>query len=553
MVADDQLVLLNDWKLAMTSLAKALDLTVSSLQGRPRDLARGLAARFVSLAKQDSPQLIPLMTAAAPPQPSRQIEQPNQPPTPEACEGPLKRRTSQPTTWASLTAPRAGQGNWQTIAPEHRTQAKQPAQRKLKQPNKTDHRIFLCLPASSSLRAIRPHGIRVTLAGKVPDRIAQVQARSSYYQRRLLALAGDGYFEIPTEYHQVIVPRIPKQLWSLDGWIDTTITDISNKAECITRRGGTAHDLLLSFEADIILVQEPWTNTAKHLTKTHPQYQLFSPPTRWTARPRTLTYVQRDLPAHSLPEPISPDITTIYTAGLTIINIYRPPNDPVAPAGAGSTPSTLSTLLGYAPPENTILAGDFNTRHPFWQPDTESHAITPGATGLLDWLDAHELELRLEPGTPTRGPNTLDLVFSNLPLRALVEDHLKTPSDHATIGIILEQEEPPPIYKLGSTNWEKARALASPPDPTLPIDLLAKQLVQTSQLAIQGASRYNTCRLPRTPWWTPELTDILHQTRQQQNPNYKQLQKAIVQAKAEYWKQRIEQATAPIDAFKLAK
>ncbi|CBF73637.1 hypothetical protein AN7978.2 [Aspergillus nidulans FGSC A4] len=182
----------------------------------------------------------------------------------------------------------------------------------------------------------------------------------------------------------------------------------------------------------------------------------------------------------------------------------------LAPAGAGSTPSTLSTLLGYAPPENTILAGDFNTRHPFWQPDTESHAVTPGATGLLDWLDAHELELRLEPGTPTRGPNTLDLVFSNLPLRALVEDHLKTPSDHATIGIILEQEEPPPIYKLGSTNWEKARALASPPDPTLLIDLLAKQL--------------------------------------QQNPDYKQLWKAIVQAKAEYWKQRIEQATAPIDA-----
>ncbi|CBF89628.1 uncharacterized protein ANIA_00368 [Aspergillus nidulans FGSC A4] len=280
-------------------------------------------------------------------------------------------------------------------------------------------------------------------------------------------------------------------------------------------RGGAVHDLLLSFEADIILVQEPWTNTAKHLTKTHPRYQLFSPPTRWTARPRTLTYVRRDLPAHSLPEPISPDITTIYTAGLTIINVYRPPNDP--------------------------------------QPDTESHAVTPGATGLLDWLDAHELELRLEPGTPTRGPNTLDLVFSNLPLRALVEDHLKTPSDHATIGIILEQEEPPPIYKLGSTNWEKARALASPPDPTLPIDLLAKQLVQTSQLAIQGVSRYNTRRLPRTLWWTPELTDILHQTRQQQNPDYKQLRKAIVRAKAEYWKQRIEQATAPIDVFKLAK
>ena len=134
-----------------------------------------------------------------------------------------------------------------------------------------------------------------------------------------------------------------------------------------------------------------------------------------------------------------------------------------------------------------------------------------------------------------------------------MEDHLKTPSDHATIGIILEQEGPPPIHKLGSTNWEKARALASPPDPTLPINLLAEKLVQISQLAIQGASRYNTRRLPRTPWWTPELTDTLHQTRHQQNPNYKQLRKAIAQAKAKYWKQQIEQATAPTDVFKLAK
>ncbi|CBF84144.1 hypothetical protein AN2724.2 [Aspergillus nidulans FGSC A4] len=495
MVADDQLVLLNDWKLAMTSLAKALDLTVSSLQGRPRDLARGLAARFVSLAKQDSPQQIPLMTAVAPPQPSRQMEQPNQPPTPEACEGPLKRRTSQPTTWASLTAPRAGQGNWQTIAPEHR-------------------KVFLLSEKAASL-------------------------------------AGDGYFEIPTEYHQVIIPRIPKQLWSLDGWIDTTITDISNEAERITGIKPLMAKLSKHpVERDSITAVIAFPKRLQH------PLQLFglsglSRPTRPKQRPLQCTRCHRfhDIQAcrsskhciscgsskqehncsHSLPEPISPDITTIYTAGLTIINVYCPPNDPVAPAGAGSTPSTLSTLLGYAPPENTILAGDFNTRHPFWQPDTESHAITPGATGLLDWLDAHELELRLEPGTPTRGPNTLDLVFSNLPLRALVEDHLKTPSDHATIGIILEQEEPSPIYKLGSTNWEKARALASPPDPTLLIDLLAKQLVQISQLAIQGTSRYNTRRLPRTPWWTPELTDILHQTRQQQNPDYKQLWKAIIQ------------------------
>ena len=202
----------------MTSLAKALDLTISSLQGRPRDLAQGITARFVTLAKQDSPQQISQIPAVAPPQPPRQMEQPNQPPTPEASKGPLNRQTPQPTTWASLTAPRAGQGNWQTIAPEHPIQAKQTAQQKLKQSNKTDYYIFLCLPASSSLRAIRPHGIRVTLAGKVLDGITQVQVILTGYaittteqgkafllSEKAASLAGDRYFETTTEYHQVII------------------------------------------------------------------------------------------------------------------------------------------------------------------------------------------------------------------------------------------------------------------------------------------------------------------------------------------------------------
>jgi hypothetical protein len=110
-------------------------------------------------------------------------------------------------------------------------------------------------------------------------------------------------------------------------------------------RGSSAHDLLLSFEADIILVQEPWTDTANHRTKTHPRYQLFSPTTRWETRPRALIYVRRDLPVYSLFQPASLDITAIYTASLTIINIYHPPNDPVTPARSGSTYSAFHLLL----------------------------------------------------------------------------------------------------------------------------------------------------------------------------------------------------------------
>lgn len=107
---------------------------------------------------------------------------------------------------------------------------------------------------------------------------------------------------------------------------------------------------------------------AKHLTKTYPRYQLFSPTTRWETRPRTLTYVWKDLPAHALPQPSSPDITAVEVDGLTIINVYHPPKDPAAPSLL--TISTLHTLLQFPVPQNTIIAGDFNTYHPLWQPET---------------------------------------------------------------------------------------------------------------------------------------------------------------------------------------
>jgi hypothetical protein len=177
MIADDQLCLLNDWTLAMTSLANALDLTVSLLQGRPRDLAQGLAARFVSLAKQDPPQQIPQRPANTP-LPTKEIEMPNQASifkAPQSLQDPPNQQTMHPATWASRAAQGASQEDWQTANPKLHKKAKQPGQQKLKQPDKIDHHIFLRLPASSSLQAIRLHGIRVTLTGKVLDGIIQVQ------------------------------------------------------------------------------------------------------------------------------------------------------------------------------------------------------------------------------------------------------------------------------------------------------------------------------------------------------------------------------------------
>ncbi|KAJ6093851.1 hypothetical protein N7499_003182 [Penicillium canescens] len=214
----------------------------------------------------------------------------------------------------------------------------------------------------------------------------------------------------------------------------------------------------------------------RQLTKTHPRYQLFGPTTRWGARPRALTYVRRDLPAFPPPTPR-------FARYRSSLHIRTHNNQHLPPPKGSSGPKHIQFNTIYPPhapavlppPQNTILAGDFNTHHPLWQPETEAHNTTPGATALIEWLEANGLALCIEPGTPTRGPNTIDLVFSDIPVEATAEDHLSSTSDHATILIT------------------------------------------------------------------------------QQAPDYLPLRRAVSRAKASHWKERIEHATSPTDAFTLAR
>jgi hypothetical protein len=288
-------------------------------------------------------------------------------------------------------------------------------------------------------------------------------------------------------------------------------------------RGSAAHDLLLSHKADIVLVQEPWTDMERQLTKTHPRYRLFGPVTRWNSRPRALTYVRRDLPAHLLPHPSSPDIIALKILGLTVINVYRAPRDLISPG------STLSTLLEFSPPRNTLVAGDFNTYHPTWQ--SGSH-YSNGASRLTEWLDLHGLALCLEPDTPTHGANTIDLVFSDIPAETTVEEHLHTTSDHSTLLTLVDWHEPPPHPKIGSTDWEKVRSSLSLTLNTMPADLsiddITERLIDAVQLSIHASSKVNTRGLLRTPWWTPELSEI------QKQGDHILLWKAIARAKSTY-------------------
>ncbi|KAJ6020350.1 hypothetical protein N7499_003621 [Penicillium canescens] len=161
----------------------------------------------------------------------------SEPPSDPATPTPFPRSSLKPT-------PVPGQEAWQTTAPNQRDRTRQ----RQRQTKESDSRIFLRLPSSSSLRDIGPHGVRVTLACKVPGEITRVQTVPTGYaisatnegttfllSSQAKQLAGDGYFEAATEYHQVVVSRIPQRIWTPDnGWMPTTVSDISVEAERIT-------------------------------------------------------------------------------------------------------------------------------------------------------------------------------------------------------------------------------------------------------------------------------------------------------------------------------
>ena len=328
-------------------------------------------------------------------------------------------------------------------------------------------------------------------------------------------------------------------------------------AQANVGRGSAAHDIFLQTEADVLLVQEPWTSRPRSegdpqlpRTKLHPRYQVYAPLTRWSPRPRVLTYVRRDLPVQVLPDPESPDLLALKVCGLTIINVYRPPDDP------STTPGLLRTLLSVQIPRKCLVAGDFNTYHPSWQ--SNKHPSS-GAEQLVSWLEDNDLVLSLPPDTPTRGPNTIDLVFASVPARTSVEEHLHSTSDHETlltdVDHHVDRTRPTSRPHNARTDWERARellgapsALVSPQEAeSIPLDELAPLLFGQVLTALRAATPTDARRHPaRAPWWTAEVKAARGQGRTA-------LRRAVRAAKSAYWRKQIESASSPKEAFALAR
>lgn len=187
-----------------------------------------------------------------------------------------------------------------------------------------------------------------------------------------------------------------------------------------------ALDIAVETGADLILIQEPWfygdrtrDNWTGARSTAHAGFTQILPNYHPLFRPRTLAYVSKAFsPSVSLAinSPIDTDIQIIdITEGdntLQVINIYNQEDQ------AESRKRTLPRCLtNYSLHRNTLLIGDFNTHHPWWNPYIDKP--NQEAEDLVEWIEDNNLGLLNKPGVATflrtnlTNPSILDLAFAS--------------------------------------------------------------------------------------------------------------------------------------------
>lgn len=317
----------------------------------------------------------------------------------------------------------------------------------------------------------------------------------------------------------------------------------------------SALDLAIGLEVGIIAVQEPWVfpslNNDYTTTRSvvHQGYTQILP-NHGSLRPRTLFYISKALSfisiAHDSPQ--DPDCLIIDinkgNSKIQLINIYNEKD--LNGAGIYTIDRGLipSPLYQYS-----IILGDFNTHHPWWDP---LHDKSPNADNLVDWITASNLQLLNSPGIGTfyrphmETPTVIDLTLNTSSLVNQIQDWQTLPdlgSDH--FGILFSITSATSTTSTNSANTRFNTKLADwdlfkkslvlkisessllsqldlnrglredlsnlglqPDDLDQKMDLMASTLTK----AIIDASNAS---IPRTstsakskPWWTDEIRQL---------------------------------------------
>ena len=316
----------------------------------------------------------------------------------------------------------------------------------------------------------------------------------------------------------------------------------------------SALQVAIELKVDLLVVQEPWitSNTNTSLTRSiiHPSFNQLLP-IDCSLRPRTLVYVARAFrPTVTISdEPSDPDLLVVNiiegNSQIQLLNIYHESNQ------LGHGPKTIERLFKRQQPllSNTLLLGDFNTHHPWWDPFTKPSL---GANDLVDWFEVNDLALINTPGTGTYfrpglvRESVLDLTLATSSLASRILDWQVLPdlgSDHFGIlftvtGTQLNLVDNPTQqtrFNTALANWDlfsttlKANIVSSPlinsiefleletKEHSLEIlqqqnqslinllDMVALELTDAIKHAAQSSIPTSTPGARAKPWWNSDL------------------------------------------------
>ena len=157
-------------------------------------------------------------------------------------------------------------------------------------------------------------------------------------------------------------------------------------------------NLAIELNISILAIQEPkiYNLDNKNTTRSvmHASFSQILP-NYGLERPRVLYYISKSLRANiSRDSPLDPDCIVIDILGLRLVNVYNN-------SSINQPNSTYTINREFFPnliDKNTILLGDFNIHHPWWDP------LAPKSTSadyLVDLIQTKELVLLNKPGKGT--------------------------------------------------------------------------------------------------------------------------------------------------------
>ncbi|EDO03066.1 hypothetical protein SS1G_05545 [Sclerotinia sclerotiorum 1980 UF-70] len=220
----------------------------------------------------------------------------------------------------------------------------------------------------------------------------------------------------------------------------------------------------------------------------------------------------------------------------------------------------MDYITHLAPNAKTIIGGDFNAKHPLWEPGVG--AANQGSQ-LAHWAEAQGMEYLGTPGLAThaRG-HVLDLTFSNVPFAFTeVRDELHCSSDHVTQVTTLVNRGARDLVQhhyrvrdsdLCQLNGLMANRLAHMKGLDIKtkeqIDQCVYELTDALEDSIRIAGRLDRKTGRASPWWTEKCAEAHREHVQARNslePDRRMraahtLRNTVRKAKKDYWAMRLD-------------